>query len=128
MKRFLVNPRESDQGVVIEGDVNLRLTVGQWLSSWLCREEGVQFQDSGSNDSWLNFKLVLAEPLDNDRDSHVHQYLNLHGGPGIQHIGLTTPDAAKTVRIMTSTGAQFRRPPPTYYQLVSFYIFSTHLV
>ena len=67
----------------------------------------------------LNFKLVLAEPLDNEKDSHVKNFLNHHRGPGLQHIGLTTPNAAKTVQIMTDSGAQFRRPPPTYYKLES---------
>ena len=116
MKRFLVNPQESiEDGVEISGDVNMRLSVGEWLSSWMCREEGVQFQ----NDSKLNFKLVLAEPLDNEKGSHVQNFLDGHGGPGLQHIGLTTPNACQTVSVMSKNGAQFRKPPPTYYQLVS---------
>lgn len=117
MKRFLVNPQESKGGVEIAGDVNMRLTVGEWMSSWLCREEGVQFQDE--NTDRLNFKLVLAEPLDNDKNSHVQNFLNHHGGPGLQHIGLSTSNVAETVQIMTDLGAQFRNPPPTYYKLES---------
>lgn len=47
MQRFLVNSRESEEnGVTIPGEVNMRLMVGQWLSSWLCREEGVQSQEN----------------------------------------------------------------------------------
>jgi len=118
MKRFLVNPQESEEGVEITGDVNMRLTVGEWMSSWLCREEGVQFEDENAN-SRLNFKLVLAEPLDNGKDSHVQKFLNCHGGPGLQHIGLATSNVAETVQIMTDLGAQFRNPPPTYYKLES---------
>jgi len=117
MQRFFVNPDEDEKGVEISGDVNMRLTVGEWLSSWMCREEGVQLENC--NNEKLNFKLVLAEPLDNEKDSHVKNFLNHHGGPGLQHIGLTTPNAAKTVQIMTDSGAQFRRPPPTYYKLES---------
>ena len=117
MKRFLVNPQESiSEGVEIPGDVNMRLSVGEWLSSWMCREEGVQFQGQDSKD--LNFKLVLAEPLDNEKGSHVQNFLDGHSGPGLQHIGLTTPNACQTVSIMSKNGAQFRKPPPTYYQLV----------
>jgi 4-hydroxyphenylpyruvate dioxygenase-like putative hemolysin len=93
----------------------MRLTVGEWLSSWMCREEGVEFSD---DNDMLNFKLVLAEPLDNSSDSHVQKFLDQHGGPGLQHIGLTTPNASLTVQIMANHGAQFRKPPPTYYQLV----------
>jgi len=117
MKRFLVNPQESDDGVEIAGDVNMRLTVGEWMSSWLCREEGVQFHEESTDR--LNFKLVLAEPLDDDKNSHVQNFLNHHGGPGLQHIGLSTSNVAETVQIMTESGAQFRNPPPTYYKLES---------
>ncbi len=66
----------------------------------------------------LNFKLVLAEPLEEDSDSHVQHFLDSHGGPGLQHIGLTAPNVSKTVEWMYEKGAQFRMPPPTYYQLV----------
>ena len=66
----------------------------------------------------MNFKLVLAEPLDNSLGSHVETFLKQHGGPGLQHIGLTTDKATETVQIMLDKGAQFRKPPPTYYQLV----------
>ena len=128
-----------NNGIEIEGEVNMRLTVGEWLSSWLCREEGVQF--ASKNDRYkiikigvtisreftkilflnfrLNFKLVLAEPLDNSKGSHVQTFLDQHGGPGLQHIGLTTANASITVQVMSDQGAKFRKPPPTYYQLVS---------
>lgn len=47
MKRFLVNPKESiEEGVAIGEEVNMRLTVGEWIASWLCREEGVELEDS----------------------------------------------------------------------------------
>ena len=98
----------------------MRLTVGEWLSSWLCREDGVQFQND--TEDVMNFKLVLAEPLDNEKNSHVRNFLRDHGGPGLQHIGLTTPNACQTVSIMTKAGAQFRKPPPTYYKLVIFHL------
>ncbi len=32
----------------------------------------------------LNFKLVLAEPLEGAEDSHVQKFLDAHGGPGLQ--------------------------------------------
>ena len=78
-------------------------------------------------ESRLNFKLVLAEPLDNDKNSHVQNFLNHHGGPGLQHIGLSTSNVAETVQIMTDLGVQFRNPPPTYYKLVRKYFFAKSL-
>ena len=35
-----------------------------------------------------------------------------------QHIGLTAGDVSATVEEMAGRGAQFRRPPPSYYKLV----------
>lgn len=66
---------------------------------------------------------MLAEPLDDSQDSHVKNFLSHHGGPGLQHIGLTTPNATQTVQIMSTFGARFRKPPPTYYQLVNLNCF-----
>ena len=40
-----------------------------------------------------------------------------HGGPGVQHIGLLTPDIVTSVHNLANSGARFRHPPPTYYQL-----------
>lgn len=100
--------------VDIHEEVGMKMTVGEWITSWMCRENGVQFPEV---DEVLNFKLVLAEPLEKDSDSHVQHFLDSHGGPGLQHIGLTAPNVAKTVEWMHQRGAKFRTPPPTYYQL-----------
>jgi len=129
---------------------------GQWLSEWLCREEGLQWpseeaagepcndnsnSDTGSNhtankrtlnngvnnpstcesinvkSSKVNFKLVLAEPLPDSPWSHVNTFLEAHGGPGLQHIGLSTLTMAPTVARLSTKGAVFRKPPPTYYDI-----------
>ena len=120
MVRFLISKTEKaeDDGVEIGGDVGMRLTVGKWISSWMCREEGVQFGDSEYNDEHLNFKLVLAEPMEGYTNCHVQQFIDAHGGPGIQHIGLTAvKNISEVVRVMTQCGADFRKPPPAYYTL-----------
>ena len=66
----------------------------------------------------LNFKLVLAEPLKGYRFSHVQQFIDEHGGPGIQHIGLTAQEnISNIVEVMNQCGAEFRKPPPTYYTI-----------
>ena len=114
MKRFRIHSDESlDDGLVIGNDVGMRLKVGQWITEWMCDEIGAE---SGL------FQLVLAEPLPGElgAKSHVRNFLLDHKGPGLQHIGLNCgPDSAidKVVRIMSNNGAEFRKPPPTYYQL-----------
>ena len=51
LNRFLVSSAENvATGVEIGGEVGMRMTVGEWISSWLCREEGVQFPKSEDDD------------------------------------------------------------------------------
>jgi len=123
MRRFLVNKEDHPQeGTVIRDSVGLRLTSGEFMSEWLCKEEGVSWtSDENKVNSHLedvrNFKLVLAEPLPEPQDSHVHNFIKNHNGGGLQHIGLCSNNIVSTVREMTKSGAQFRNPPPTYYTL-----------
>ena len=62
LNRFLVNSAENvTTGVEIGGDVGMRMTVGEWISSWLCREEGVQFPKSDDDDRYkITSKTVLC--------------------------------------------------------------------
>lgn len=88
-------------------------------------------EDVGTVDSGLN-SLVLASncetvllPLNEPthgtrRKSQIQTYLEQHGGPGVQHIALLSPDIFGTVRAMRqraqSGGFEFMaRPPPEYY-------------
>ncbi len=113
MRRFRINGADAldDDGFVIGDDVGMRLKAAEWVSEWLCDEIGV----------CGGFKLVLAEPLAGDAGakSHVRRFLRDHGGPGLQHIGLTCGalGVCETVRRLVNRGAEFRTPPPTYYQL-----------
>ena len=115
MQPFTLSQEEvPGQGTVFE-EVGLKLNVSSWVTEWLCREEGVTWDSS--LDNRRNFKLVLAEPLPGNEESHVNQFLKDNGGPGVQHIGLATPDITHTVSVLTNNGAEFRKPPPTYYSL-----------
>ena len=117
MERFLISSEETVEGIEIGEEVGMRLSVGEWISSWMCREEGVKFGSECEKER-LNFKLVLAEPLQGYYTSHVQQFIEMHGGPGIQHIGLTAvKNICSVVETMTKNGAEFRKPPPAYYQL-----------
>jgi len=115
MVRFMMNKEEVDEeGTVIDGEVGIRLKVGEWLSEWLCKEEGSQ---TGEEQKERNFKLVLAEPLTGTNKGHVNSFLSLHPGPGVQHIGLCTDNMAWSVSSLARRGVQFRVPPPAYYTL-----------
>lgn len=49
-------------------------------------------------------------------------FLEDHGGPGVQHMGLYTPDIMSTVATFKRSGAQFVETPQAYYEDVSVYI------
>lgn len=121
MRRFLVNKDDHPQeGTVIGAEVGLRLTSGEFMSEWLCQEEGVSWptdQNHNQMEDIRNFKLVLAEPLPEPKSSHVHNFIRHNNGGGLQHIGLCSTNIVSTVKEMTRRGANFRNPPPTYYTL-----------
>lgn len=50
-------------------------------------------------------------------------FLEDHGGPGVQHMGLYTPDIMSTVATFKQSGAQFVQTPQAYYEDVSIYIY-----
>ena len=116
MERFLISQDEDPEVGVVFDDVGMKLNVGNWITEWMCREQGVQWPSDDTKDV-RNFKLVLAEPLPDNEDSHVNTFLRHHEGPGIQHIGLSTHDITSTINILNKNGAAFRKPPPTYYKL-----------
>ena len=116
MERFLISQDEDPEVGMVFDDMGMKLNVGNWITEWMCREQGVQWLDS-DHSSVRNFKLVLAEPLPDNVDSHVNEFLRHHEGPGIQHIGLSTDNITSTINILNRNGAAFRKPPPTYYKL-----------
>ena len=72
MERFLISKDEDLEAGMIFEDVGMRLTAGDWMSKWLSREKRGMWQDNEDHKK-RNFKQVIAEPLDNREDSHVHR-------------------------------------------------------
>ena len=48
----------------------------------------------------------------------MQTFLTEHGGPGIQHIGLHTPDITQAVAALKENGVAFIDPPAAYYSEV----------
>ncbi|XP_054427607.1 4-hydroxyphenylpyruvate dioxygenase-like protein [Pteronotus mesoamericanus] len=63
--------------------------------------------------------LLLAESLPGAAKSQdqVEQFLAHHRGPGLQHVGLYTPNIMEATEKVTLAGGQFLTPPEAYYQL-----------
>ncbi len=66
---------------------------------------------------WDGSKVVLPinEPAHGRRKSQIEEYLDFHGGPGVQHIAMRTTDIVATVAALRDRGVRFLRVPPTYY-------------
>ncbi|KAK3755855.1 hypothetical protein QZH41_014319, partial [Actinostola sp. cb2023] len=112
---FQVNAEERDDGFTIASLVNGAF-VGMKLSAmqyWKCSEFGIEIN---ANDSRNNVKFVLAEPLHGQvGPNQIQTFLNEHGGPGVQHIGLHSADMVSAVQRLKHDGVQFITPPDTYY-------------
>ncbi|XP_010608710.1 4-hydroxyphenylpyruvate dioxygenase-like protein, partial [Fukomys damarensis] len=62
--------------------------------------------------------LVLAESLPGvtSRPDQVEQFLARHRGPGLQHVGLYTPNILEAAKGMVVAGGRLLTPPKAYYQ------------
>src|SRR4051794_971695 len=60
-------------------------------------------------------KFPINEPAEGKRKSQIEEYLEYYGGPGVQHIALTTGDIVGTVRMLRERGVRFLDTPASYY-------------
>src|SRR5580658_8622011 len=52
-------------------------------------------------------KFPLNEPAQGKRKSQIEEYLDFNGGPGVQHIAMTTNDIVATVSAMRRNDVSF---------------------
>jgi len=62
------------------------------------------------------FKLPINEPAAGKRKSQIEEYLEFHGGPGVQHVALATDDIVATVENLRERGIRFLETPDAYYE------------
>ena len=60
-------------------------------------------------------KFPINEPAEGLRKSQIDEYLEYHGGAGVQHIAIETADILGTVRELARRGVRFLQTPDTYY-------------
>jgi 4-hydroxyphenylpyruvate dioxygenase len=63
-------------------------------------------------------KFPINEPAEGKRKSQIEEYLEFHGGPGVQHIAMTTSDIVGTVDALQERGVRFLNTPDSYYDEV----------
>lgn len=60
-------------------------------------------------------KFPLNEPAEGRKKSQIEEYLEFYGGPGVQHIALSTDNIIETVQAMRANDVSFLTVPPSYY-------------
>ena len=60
-------------------------------------------------------KFPINEPAEGARKSQIDEYLEFYGGPGVQHIAVSTTDIVATVEALPARGVTFLRTPESYY-------------
>jgi 4-hydroxyphenylpyruvate dioxygenase len=60
-------------------------------------------------------KMPINEPAAGKRTSQIQEYVDYHGGAGVQHIALRTRDIIGAVTALKARGTQFLSIPSAYY-------------
>jgi 4-hydroxyphenylpyruvate dioxygenase len=109
---------------VAEGQMNRWV---QWYADVLGFRQLVSFDDKDISTKYTalmskvmsngngRIKFPINEPAPGLKKSQIEEYLEFHGGPGIQHIAVATDDVVATVRELKSRGVEFLQVPTTYY-------------
>jgi 4-hydroxyphenylpyruvate dioxygenase len=61
-------------------------------------------------------KMPINEPATGKRKSQIEEYLEYYGGPGVQHVAMTSDDIVATVEAMRDAGIGFLAIPGNYYE------------
>jgi len=60
-------------------------------------------------------KMPLNEPAMGNKKSQIQEYVEYHGGAGVQHIAMYTNDIIRTITNLRSRGMKFLTIPDQYY-------------
>jgi 4-hydroxyphenylpyruvate dioxygenase len=61
-------------------------------------------------------KFPINEPAEGKRKSQIEEYLEFYGGPGVQHVAMTSGNIVETVDALKERGVAFLETPETYYE------------
>ena len=135
--RHVDSPARDDAGLLAIDHVVANVELGR-MEDWVVfyervfgMTEMIHFSDTdiGTEYSALMSKVMsggggkvkfpINEPAEGKRKSQIEEYLEFNGGPGVQHIALTTSDIVATVEELTRRGIRFLTTPSTYYDEVA---------
>jgi 4-hydroxyphenylpyruvate dioxygenase len=72
-------------------------------------------------------KFPLNEPAVGKKKSQIDEYLEFYGGPGVQHLALTTDDIVASVQAMQAAGVEFLATPDSYYDALGSWVGDTRV-
>jgi 4-hydroxyphenylpyruvate dioxygenase len=72
-------------------------------------------------------KFPLNEPAVGKKKSQIDEYLEFYGGPGVQHLALSTDDIVGSVRAMQAAGVEFLSTPDSYYEDLGTWVGDTRV-
>lgn len=63
--------------------------------------------------------LTLIEPDTTGQPGQIDQFVKNHGGAGVQHVAMLTPDIVHAVSTLRGLGVEFLTSPDAYYDLLA---------
>jgi len=63
-------------------------------------------------------KMPINEPAPGKKKSQIEEYVQYHGGAGVQHIALNTSDIIGAIQNLRARGMEFLTIPDTYYDML----------
>ncbi|KAJ8731572.1 hypothetical protein PYW07_004736 [Mythimna separata] len=63
-------------------------------------------------------RLPLNEPAAAKKKSQIQEFVEYHGGAGVQHVAFGTEDIITAVEQLRTRGVEFLSIPPKYYKLI----------
>lgn len=60
--------------------------------------------------------MPINEPAPGKRKSQIQEYVDYHGGAGVQHIALNTNNIIETIQALRERGQNFLEVPDKYYE------------
>lgn len=103
----------------------------QWYAKVLNFEQLVHFDDKDISTEYTalmskvmqsgngRVKFPINEPAEGKKKSQIDEYLEFHGGAGVQHIAIHTEDIIKTISELRKREIEFLAVPRTYYDTVT---------
>jgi 4-hydroxyphenylpyruvate dioxygenase len=74
-----------------------------------------------------NLKMPINEPAEGLRKSQIQEYVDYHGGAGIQHIAIKTMNILNAVTALRKRGVKFLTVPSVYYDDLRYRLSNVNL-